>query len=89
MPASKDNTHRVSKTGPVSVVSGNTTFDRGMTTKRNMVMWCGGVTHRTVDRPTMATAVGHMSCVGVWDVRATVNGGQSDPGESLGCAALM
>ena len=71
---SNDNRQRVNETGPVTGVSGNTTLDRGMTTTGDEVMWSGGVTHRTGDRPAVATAVGQVSCVGVWDVRDTVKG---------------
>ena len=73
-PVSNDNRQRVNETGPVTGVSGNTTLNRGMTTTGDEVMWSGGVLHRTGDRPAAATAVGHVSCVGVWDVRDTVKG---------------
>ena len=73
-PVSNDNRQRVNETGPVTGVSGNTTLDRGMTTTGDEVMWSGGVTHRTGDRPAVATAVGHVSCVAVWDIRDTVKG---------------
>ena len=88
-PVSNDNRQRMNETGPVTGVSGNTTLDRGMTTTGDEVMWSGGVTHRTGDRPAVATAGGSRELRGSLGRTRHGEGGQSGPGESLGCAALM